>query len=92
MRGLAVTYNKVVFSPSFSSHEGLGILLQELSLNMRRGLVLSPQERERGREGEREGGRERREGERERGGDIKISQPSVCSRVEPPSNLKDTPE
>ena len=62
MRGLAVTYNKVVFSPSFSSHEGLGVLLQELSLNMRRGLVLSPQERERGREG----GREReREGERE---------------------------
>ena len=61
MRGLAVTYNKVVFSPSFSSHEGLGVLLQELSFNMRRALALSPQERERGRlerEGERERGRE----------------------------------
>ena len=90
MRGLAVTYNKVVFSPSFSSHEGLGVLLQELSFNMRRGLVLSPQERE--REGGREGGRE---GEREREGErgvLKLASPSVCSRVEPPSNFKDTPE
>ena len=64
------TYNEVVLSPSSPPHEGLRVLLQELSLNMRRGLVLNAT-RERGEEGskgegETGGGGGKRERERER--------------------------
>ena len=54
------TYYEVVFSPSPPSHECLSVLLQELSLNMRWGVVLNV-----------EGGRER-ERERERESEIEI--------------------